>query len=653
MSFKFGDVQLLDIMNFLGGATSLDSFLKAYKTAETKVFFPYECFDCPQKMNNSELPPYDAFFSKPRNVNPLEKDYSDYQNLLSSGLKAEEALSKMKLSKPPPSGDENYQYLLDIWNHENMCTFKDFLRWYNKKDVVPTLEAMQKMVAFHHKKGIDKLKLGCTLENLANICLHKSTSAKLYPFTETDEDLLRKIREEMVGGPSIVFTRKAVVDKTFIRNSGNICKSIAGIDANQLYLYSTCQPMPTRLYTRWEYDTESNRFKPQQNKSRNFENMVMSNFQRQRPDCKIESFYTTGTQKNIDCFKVDVFCAHSKTVFEAMGCFYHYCPCQKTRPSLTEEDIERGNKKREMDQMRKQYIKEKRYNDVEMWECEWWNLYRTTTFVKQLLRESFPYKRPLREDSLLEQIRSGKLFGYVQCDIEVPEELKEKFANFPPIFKTTNVGRHDIGSLMKDYAEKDGLLCQPRKKLISSFFFETGTLIIPLLLFYLDLGLVCIKIYRSVEYIPVICFNNFVQPAVNARREGDENPNSSVVAETMKLLANSSYGYQIIDRSRHTVTKYLNDEKTHGAINTKFFKRLDHVNDQLYEVELAKAEIEHREPIIVGFFILQYAKLRMLELYYNYFERFCDVNKFEELEMDTDSFYLALSEKELYDCIRE
>ena len=83
---------------------------------------------------------------------------------------------------------------------------------------------------------------------------------------------------------------------------------------------------------------------------------------------KVESFYTTGTQKKIDCFKVDGFCAHCKTVFEAMGCFYHYCPCQEARPSLTEEDIERGNRKREKDQMRKQYIKEKGYNVVEMWE---------------------------------------------------------------------------------------------------------------------------------------------------------------------------------------------------------------------------------------------------------------------------------------------
>ena len=109
VSLKFGDVQLLYIMDFLGGATILDSFFKAYKTAETKGFFPYEWFDCPQKMNNSELTPYDAFFNKLRNVNPLEKDYSYYQKLLGSGLKTEKALSKMKFSKPPRSGEENYQ----------------------------------------------------------------------------------------------------------------------------------------------------------------------------------------------------------------------------------------------------------------------------------------------------------------------------------------------------------------------------------------------------------------------------------------------------------------------------------------------------------------------------------------------------------------
>ena len=81
-------------------------------------------------------------------------------------------------------------------------------------------------------------------------------------------------------------------------------------------------------------------------------------------------------------------------------------------------------------------------------------------------------------------------------------------------------------------------------------------------------------------------------------------------------------------------------------------KKLDHVNNSLYEVELAKAQIEHKEPIIVGFFVLQDAKLRMLELYSTCFTRFCDVNKFEELELDTDSLYLVLAENEIEDCIR-
>ena len=69
-------------------------------------------------------------------------------------------------------------------------------------------------------------------------------------------------------------------------------------------------------------------------------------------------------------------------------------------------------------------------------------------------------------------------------------------------------------------------------------------------------------------------------------------------------------------------------------------------------MEFVKSEIEHKEPIIVTFFILQHAKLRMIELYYNFLEKYCDDTKFEELENYTDSLYLALSENDLYDCIQ-
>ena len=100
---------------------------------------------------------------------------------------------------------------------------------------------------------------------------------------------------------------------------------------------------------------------------------------------------------------------------------------------------------------------------MEMYECEWWQLYNTNIVVKQHLRQFFPYKIPLSEERLLERIKIESLFGYFQCDIEVPPELREQFANIPPIFKKINVGRYDIGSLLKSYAEQEGRLSQPRR----------------------------------------------------------------------------------------------------------------------------------------------------------------------------------------------
>ena len=178
---------------------------------------------------------------------------------------------------------------------------------------------------------------------------------------------------------------------------------------------------------------------------------------------------------------------------------------------------------------------------------------------------------------------------------------------------------------------------------------QNGTLITPLLFFYLQLGLFCTKIHHFLEHTPKKSFNSFVQSAVDARRKGDENPNSSVVAETMKPLAKISYGNQIMDRSRNTATIYLSDEKTRAFINSKL--REARSREQCIKLS-CKAQVEQTEPIIVGFFILHYAKHRILELYYHFFTKLYDVNKFEELEMDTDSLYLALGEKELEDCIR-
>ena len=143
MSFKFGDVQFPDIMEILGGATPLNSFLEAYEASETKGFFPYERFDNPQKLDFSELPPYKAFSSKFKNKNPPDKDFLDYEKLRKSGLEEQQALKKLQIKTAPPSALDNHNYLEETWQKNGSKVFKDFLKLYNHKVVVPTLEARQ------------------------------------------------------------------------------------------------------------------------------------------------------------------------------------------------------------------------------------------------------------------------------------------------------------------------------------------------------------------------------------------------------------------------------------------------------------------------------------------------------------------------------
>ena len=111
ISFKFVNVQMLDIMNFIGGVTTLDSFLKAYESSETKGFYPYEWFDCLSKLDNEQLPSCTEFFSKLRNQNLLEADYKKFKNLLLNGYAEKDALLEMKTCSAPPTGKENYSHL--------------------------------------------------------------------------------------------------------------------------------------------------------------------------------------------------------------------------------------------------------------------------------------------------------------------------------------------------------------------------------------------------------------------------------------------------------------------------------------------------------------------------------------------------------------
>ena len=236
----------------------------------------------------------------------------------------------------------------------------------------------------------------------------------------------------------------------------------------------------------------------------------MSFLQWKRPECTIQSQFTHSRQKRFGRYYVDGYCDHCRTVFEAMGCFHHFCECQDQKSCLL-EDIEAGLKRRQRTIERREYFQKLGVNLEEIWECKWWLKVRSNSDnAKDFMNEFFPFSRPMSETTLLTKIRNGSVFGVVDCELEVPSHLYNKFKKFPPIFKNVEVSRNDIGLHMQEFAIENKLLSQPRRMLISSMKLDKGPIITPLLQFYIEQGVEVKKIFAFIEYKPQTCFRFFI-----------------------------------------------------------------------------------------------------------------------------------------------
>jgi hypothetical protein len=147
---------------------------------------------------------------------------------------------------------------------------------------------------------------------------------------------------------------------------------------------------------------------------------------------------------------------------------------------------------------------------------------------------------------LFEGIRDGKLFGFVKCDVNVPEHKREEFADLPPVFKNIDISRDDIGPTMCEYAEQVGELKKPRRCLISSYFAKQQLFSTNLLQWYIKHGIEVKNISLFIQFRGDCVFEHLPQIVASARRIADlaatENPDDAfamtLVGEMMKLVGN-------------------------------------------------------------------------------------------------------------------
>ena len=297
-------LKFLDVTDYLAPGYSYRHFLKAYVADVGKGFFPYEWLDTLEKLQQPELPPHEAAFSQLKNSN---------------------------ISK------EEYEYCKEIWMTRKMKTVGDFLEWYNDLDVRPFLTALENMFGFHKSLGIDIFKEaitvpGVTLKYLFGT-LGPDVSFSL--FKEDDKDLYYKMRQNIVGGPSLVFHRYHEKNETTIRNETKVCKEVDGFDANALYLWALMQQMPTGTYIR---RSDKDGFKPV--RQYYYGEMAVQWLEWIATTQKISIRHMfNGVEHRIGHRRipVDGYCASTKTVFQFHGCYFHGHECALNTKTYNEK----------------------------------------------------------------------------------------------------------------------------------------------------------------------------------------------------------------------------------------------------------------------------------------------------------------------------
>ena len=220
-----------------------------------------------------------------------------------------------------------------------------------------------------------------------------------------------------------------------------------------------------------------------------------------------------------------------------------------------------------------------------------------------------------------------------------------------PFFYNKVVPVEAVPDHMLKYLRDTGRNRGDGRKLVGALSAKRMLVYAPLLLWYVEHGAVITKVYRTIDYKPAKIFHWFVEQVTEARRTGDVEKSKALLAEVFKLLGNSGYGKLIEALERQTNIIYTKDEKVvDRALRSAYFSDLDEIG-QAYELESQKQRITIRRPFQVGISVYQLAKLRMLELYYDFLDRYFDRRDFELIQMDTDSNYISISGERLEDIV--
>ncbi|KAG2844588.1 hypothetical protein PC129_g6750 [Phytophthora cactorum] len=603
MCVATSDMNMLDISNYVPAGTSYDKYLTTYLGG-------CKCDD------------------KVRCICGLRKGLFPYEyitsfNVINESQIPPKAAFDSKLRGTSISNDE-YERVKWVWEYYDMKTIKDLLVWYNNLDVVPFIKAIKSQRELFKRFDLDMFVDGVSLPGLSEKVMYQTCFDNLKYPSRTPANAFQFPAKRMSGYNS--------QDAEAKREFGMTLEHLDMLLQKQKYLCGLC-------YCPLGSDTASaDRIN---NKLGHVDgNILISciSCNTARKDMSLKGFrYKKLLEFNSDRLVYSI----DKEESEIYG-------KMKANIAGGPSIIFNRYAKRNETKIRGGKI------------CKKIIGYDANALYLWALGNEMPCGRLTTieaYDGIIDDIKANKIFGFLECDIQTPEHLKQYFSEMTPIFKNVLIDCADesvIGNHMFDYNQSRGSnRAKPARKLIGSYFGENILIYAPLLKWYISHGMEITKTYSFIKASSHKAFAPFMEAVSNARREGDADRSNAMIAEMMKLVGNSAFGRSGMDMSKHKEVKYESDQKEiESKIEHFTFHGLEELN-YACEITMKKRRLKNKNPIHLSIATYQLAKLRMPQFYYDCIDFYFDRSDFEYQEMDTDSAYIAFScDNPFQDCIK-
>lgn len=675
------DIIFLDQLSFLSNKTNYDNFIFNTLGVRLKSIMPYEFLTDLERLNFPGLPDYDYWNSDLKSCNILDIDYNNFENLTKKGMSENEAIKKLGLLEKPVKGIEKLEMLRKFFKNKGFKTFKDYISYYIEMDTVPFVNACEKQSKLYYDQfNINIYRCYHSLPSVAIKIAFREIKTPVYiPSRET----YKLMREKMIGGQSLLIQLEAIANVSKIRyrefgEESLFCKSIFSLDSSLHYGKAMSMGLPVGMerirkrengfkleYTDKRYTHYLNAerilaFVAWDNNIKNLETYLRGG---ERICTKIASKYKPDGIGEI-CENNE----RKRVIVEIFGDKAHDCPiCFKDKNLFHPIKKHKNGKKMrineviEFDKKRIEALKWEFETDkiIVVYCCEFKRDYENVegifhekfkNFLK--LHQDFDQdKKKLSEETLLNLIKNGKLFGFLLADYYCPKWLQEKCELYPIIFKKAFVSREDTGEIMNEYLTKNGLMKNPHRELITSHFGKNLLVGSPLVKFYLEMGVKIVNTQLFIQYDESFDFKNIVQRACDMRFRA-RNHAERIIGESCKSIVVSSYGKLLQCPTKYSCASYMRASKLVNSLYSRNFISCEFVGilkngEELYEIKRKPKTLHFSSPIAMGFMVLTQSKVHLLRFIYDFLIKCMNPKSFTFFTSQTDSISIICCEESM------